>query len=81
MKSLILLEDQCIGGKYFRLILIYNHHGIDGNEDHHDDDHRHHQDDDQGEGDVFEDRRGKMSRTTSSFSLQPTLWQRLLFQV
>ena len=39
------------------------------------------QDDEQGEGDVFEDRRGKMPRTTSPVSLQSTLWQGLLFQV
>ena len=44
----------------------------------HDDDEDH---DDQGEGDVFEDRRGKMPRTTSPVSLQSTLWQGLLFQV
>ena len=39
------------------------------------------QDDEQGEGDLFEDRLGKMPRTAAPLSLQSTLWQGLLFQV
>ena len=58
-----------------------NHHDNEDNDHHHHHSQYDHdnEDDGQGEGDVFEDRRRQMPWTTSPFSIQPTLWQGLLF--